>query len=276
MPELPDVEGYRLVLTAQLPGRQVHRVRVLDAAVLRNVSADMFRDRVTGARFGAIGRHGKWLMLSTDGPLLLLHSGMTGRPYFVEVNCTLHEQAQRNDRLIIVTDHGELRYADLRKLGGVWILDSNTEIPDVTGAQGPDALAISATDFRAALHARRGALKPTLMNQQVIAGLGNMLSDEVCWRARLHPARPVNSLGDDDLRNLHRILRQMLRAAVKSRQIPRTSAWLSSVRDRKPAPCPRCGTQLQHSHIGGRTSIWCPHCQPVPATDDRRSRRHRA
>jgi formamidopyrimidine-DNA glycosylase len=267
MPELPDVEGYRIALAAQLPGRQVHGVRVLDAAVLRNVSAEVFRDRVTGARFDAIRRHGKWLMLSTDGPTLLVHNAMTGRPYFVEAGGSLPGETDRNDRLILTTDNGELRYADLRKLGGVWILDSAADVAEVTGVQGPDALTISATDFRAVLRARRGALKSTLMNQQVIAGLGNMLSDEVCWRARLHPARPVSSLGDDDLREVHQVLRTTLRAAVRSRRIPRTATWLSSVRDRRAPPCPRCGTVLRHSHLGGRTSIWCPRCQPAPGTD---------
>jgi formamidopyrimidine-DNA glycosylase len=264
MPELPDVEGYRVALTEQLLGRQVCGVRVLDVGVLRNASAEAFQDRLIGACFQAIGRHGKWLILQTDEPMLLIHSGMTGRPYFTEAGGTVHQETDRHDRLIISTDNGELRYADLRKLGGVWILDNDAEAADVIGVQGPDALAISVMDFRTALHARRGALKPTLMNQQVIAGLGNMLSDEVCWRARLHPARAVNSLGDDELRDLYQAMRRTLRAAVRQRRIPRTRTWLNSARGRQAAPCPRCRTMLRHTPIGGRTSIWCPRCQPVP------------
>ena len=263
MPELPDVEGYRIALAEHLPGSRVRGVRVLDPSVLRNATAVAFQNRLTGARFQAPERHGKWLLLPTDGPTLLVHSGMTGRPYFANADRTGQPETDRNDRLIISTDKGELRYADLRKLRGVWILDSEAEIATVTGEQGPDALTISAIAFRAALGGRRGALKSTLMNQQVIAGLGNMLSDEICWRARLHPARPVNTLDDDDLRRLHQVMRQTLRAAVRSRRIPRTPAWLSSTRDRETAPCPRCGTTLRRSTIGGRTSIWCPHCQPT-------------
>jgi formamidopyrimidine-DNA glycosylase len=267
MPELPDVEGYRLALTDRLLGRRVRDVRVLDVGVLRNASAETFQDQLMGARFQGVHRHGKWLMLATDGPILLIHNGMTGRPYFLGTGCAAPQQTDRNDRLIICTDNGELRYADLRKLGGVWILDSNAEIAAVTGPQGPDALTVSATNFRATLHGRRGALKPTLMNQQVLAGLGNMLSDEICWRAHLHPARAVTSLGEDDLRQLHQAMRQTLRAAVKDRRIPRTRTWLNSARGIPDAGCPRCRTQLQHTTIGGRTSIWCPHCQPAP-TDD--------
>jgi formamidopyrimidine-DNA glycosylase len=102
-----------------------------------------------------------------------------------------------------------------------------------------------------------------LMNQQVIAGLGNMLSDEICWRARIHPARTVTTLDDEELRRLHLAMRRSLRSAVKVGRIPRTRTWLSSARDRDPAPCPRCRTMLRRSPIGGRTSIWCPNCQPV-------------
>jgi formamidopyrimidine-DNA glycosylase len=264
MPELPDVEGYRIALADRLLGRRVRGVRVLDVGVLRNASAEAFQGRLIGARFQDVHRHGKWLMLATDGPVLLIHNGMTGRPYFLEAGCASPPQTDRNDRLIICTDHGELRYADLRKLGGVWILDGDAEIAAVTGAQGPDALTVSATVFRAALRGRRAALKPTLMNQQVIAGLGNMLSDEICWRARLHPARAVSGLGEDDLRELHQVMQRTLRAAVKARRIPRTRAWLNSARGIPDAACPRCRTRFQHTTIGGRTSIWCPRCQLAP------------
>jgi formamidopyrimidine-DNA glycosylase len=267
MPELPDVEGYRIALTERLLGRRVHGVRVLDVGVLRNASAEAFQDRLIGARFQDVHRHGKWLILPTDGPILLIHNGMTGRPYFLETGYASPQQTDRNDRLIICTDNGELRYADQRKLGGVWILDGEAEIAAVTGAQGPDALTVSATNFRAALRTRRGALKPTLMNQQILAGLGNMLSDEICWRARLHPARAVNGLGKDELRDLHQVMQRTLRAAVKTRRIPRTRTWLSSARGIPDAACPRCRTRLRHTTIGGRTSIWCPHCQPAPAVD---------
>ena len=135
------------------------------------------------------------------------------------------------------------------------------ELQDVIGAHGPDALGVSETAFRAALARRRGALKTLLMNQQVIAGLGNMLSDEICWRARLHPSRPLESLDDADLHDLYLSMRRVVRAATKQGMIPRTRSWLNAARDRVPADCPRCGTTLQRTPIAGRTSIWCPRCQ---------------
>jgi formamidopyrimidine-DNA glycosylase len=264
MPELPDVEGYRIALAEQLAGARIRDVRVLDAGVLRNATVEAFRDGLTGSVFQTVIRHGKWLELATDGPTLLIHNGMTGRPYFIETTPAdgTSTDVDRDDRLIITTEQGELHYADLRKLRGVWIVEGGAAATAVIGEQGPDALDISAVAFLEALQNRRGALKSALMNQQVVAGLGNMLSDEICWRAHLHPAQTANTLEDDELRKLHRVMRTTLRTAVGHGQIPRTRSWLSSTRDREAAGCPRCGTTLDRSQIGGRTSIWCPHCQP--------------
>lgn len=263
MPELPDVEGYRSMLSEYLPGTSVRDVQVIDAGVLRNTSAAAFRDQLLGCRFRTPRRRGKWLMLPTDGPTLLIHNGMTGRLYFAEAGSSSAAESDRNDRLIISTDAGEFCYADLRKLRGVWIVDTEAGIAAVVGEQGPDALGISAGAFRAALRGRRGVLKAVLMNQRVLAGLGNMLSDEICWRARLHPARPASTLGEDDLRRLHRVTQRTLSAAVRKGGIPRTRGWLASARDRAAMLCPRCRTTLCHTRIGGRSSIWCPRCQPA-------------
>ena len=263
MPELPDVEGQRRALTEHLPGSHVMAVEVLDAGVLRNVTAEDFREQILGCRFQEPRRHGKWLILPTDGPTLLIHNGMTGRPYFVSHDEVRHSPRGDADRLVIHTDRGELRYSDLRKLRGVWIVETAAEITSVTGNQGPDALNVSPSAFRAALGGRRGTLKATLMNQQVLAGLGNMLSDEICWRARVHPARIVSTLDDEELRAVHQEMQRALRIAAAQGRIPRTRTWLSSTRQRDRACCPRCQTLLRHSSIAGRTSIWCPSCQPA-------------
>lgn len=104
-------------------------------------------------------------------------------------------------RLVVGLDKGELRYADLRKLRGIWLADSDPlrphDIADVTGPQGPDAVGIDLGAFRDALSGQRGVLKATLMDQSVIAGLGNLLTDEICWRARIRPTLPVGDLDRD-------------------------------------------------------------------------------
>jgi formamidopyrimidine-DNA glycosylase len=264
MPELPDVEGHRRALTEVLVGAQVQAVDVLDASVLRNATAAAFRDRLLGSRFGTPDRRGKWLILPTGGPTLLIHNGMTGRPYFLDV--TDPSVVARDDRLIVHTDRGELHYADRRKLRGVWLIDHDADRDQVIGEQGPDALGLSADGFKRALAGRRGAIKTLLMDQRVIAGLGNMLSDEILWRARIHPSRPASSLGADELRRLQLQLRRTLSAAVAQGRIPRDKRWLNYARvpDGSGQPgCPRCGAPVERTRIGGRTSLWCPRCQPA-------------
>jgi formamidopyrimidine-DNA glycosylase len=258
VPELPDVEGFRRELAGPLPGRRVRHVTVHDPGILRNINAHALGRRLAGHRFGAPRRHGKWLILPTDGPTLLVHSGMTGHPYYAANGA----EAEKYERLVVSLDRGELRYADLRKLRGVWLAGDEDDVADVMGPQGPDALGLSLKTFRELLSARRGRLKPTLMDQSVIAGLGNLLTDEICWRARLHPSRRVADVDDDELKRLHAAMTGVLRTAVRHGRVPDLPRWLTGARDEPDPSCPRCGTRLRHGHVGGRTSMWCPRDQP--------------
>jgi formamidopyrimidine-DNA glycosylase len=259
VPELPDVEGFRRDLARALPGRRVRKVDVHDAGVLRNTTARTLARQLTGHRFDEPRRHGKWLILPTDGPTLLVHSGMTGHPYYANFGAAHWGP----ERLVITLDRGALRYADLRKLRGVWLARDDDEVAGVMGAQGPDALGINRRSFAKELDGRRGVLKPTLMDQSVIAGLGNLLVDEICWRARLNPSWPVRSLGEDDVRALHTAMKRVLTTAVRHGCVPSSPRWLTRVRDEPDPSCPRCGARLMRGRIGGRTSLWCPRCQPV-------------
>lgn len=232
---------------------------VHDAGVLRNTTPAALRRSLTGRRFARPRRHGKWLVLPTDGPLLLVHSGMTGHPYYAGSSV----RRDRHERLVLSLDRGELRYTDQRKLRGIWLACDRAAAADVVGAQGPDALTIDRPAFAKLLESRRGRLKTTLTDQSVIAGLGNLLVDEICWRARLHPERRSGSLTADDLRRLHSAMRTVLRTAVRHGRVPALRGWLTGVRDRAGAPCPRCGTTLGRARIGGRATVWCPNCQPA-------------
>ena len=255
MPELPDVEGFRRELADKLPGRQVRAVDVRDAGVLRNTTAPALARNLDRHRFGKPRRHGKWLILPTDGPLLLVHSGMTGQPYFAAEGA----DEKGYERLVIGLDCGELRYADLRKLRGIWLAADDDAAAEVIGKQGPDALGLDLAGFRRVLEGRRGTLKPTLMDQSVIAGLGNLLVDEICWRAMVHPGRPVCSV---DTRRLHAAMKSVLQTSVRHGLVPGLPRWLTRERDDPDPGCPRCHTRLRRSRIGGRTSVWCPKCQP--------------
>jgi formamidopyrimidine-DNA glycosylase len=256
VPELPDVEGFRRALSDTLPGRRVRDVEVLDPGVLRNVTPRLLKRRLCGHRFGAPRRHGKWLILPTDGPTLLVHSGMTGHPYY-----SGDADHEAYERLVVTLDRGELRYADLRKLRGVWLAGDDEEVAGTIGEQGPDALDVDLETFKAVLGARRGALKPALMDQAVIAGLGNLLTDEICWQACLHPSRAVADLDEDEIRRLHATMRRVLRTSVRHGRVPGLRRWLTRARDDADPSCPRCGHRLARGRSGGRTTLWCPRCQ---------------
>ncbi|MBL1068774.1 Fpg/Nei family DNA glycosylase [Streptomyces sp. 7-21] len=259
MPELPDVEGFSRTFAACARGRRVTGVTVADAGVLHQVSAAGFRRALTGRRFRAPRRHGKWLLAPTDGPeVVLLHFGMTGR-------LVCGTDPAPHDRITFTLEGGRvLRYRDQRKLRGIWLVRSGTQAQRVMGRQGPDALALAPGELGRLLAGRRGGLKSALLDQSLLAGLGNLLADEVLWRARLHPARPAAGLAPAERQRLERALRTVLGAAVPAGRVPDGRGWLTGRRGRPDPACPRCGTPLARTRVAGRTTVWCPRCQPQP------------
>jgi formamidopyrimidine-DNA glycosylase len=259
VPELPDVEAARRFFARRAAGRRVERVVVTDAGVLRNASARGLADALRDRRFGEPDRLGKWLLCWTDGPGLILHFGMTGELGATERGAARH----RWDRVIVELDDGsDVRYRDMRKLGGAWLALGPEEAATILGRLGPDALTISRRAFLGRLARRRGGVKAALMDQSFVAGVGNLLADEVLWRARLHPRRPIESLGPDERAGLHRALHSALRPTVDrydDGRWPRT--WLNHVRGLPGATCPRCRTPLERITAAGRTTWLCPACQ---------------
>jgi formamidopyrimidine-DNA glycosylase len=147
-------------------------------------------------------------------------------------------------------------------LGGVWLAHDEAETRAVLGSLGPDALLLGRTEFLELLERRRGGVKAALMDQGFIAGVGNIIADEVLWHARIHPRRRVESLDADERRRLFTQLRRVLREAVEGYDyIPRKRSWLSGVRGLPGARCPRCKTPLGRATVAGRTTYFCPRCQ---------------
>ncbi|TJZ58999.1 Fpg/Nei family DNA glycosylase [Streptomyces piniterrae] len=259
MPELPDVEAFRKVLASCAQGRRIQRVEVRDAGVLHGVSAARLRRELAGRSFTAAERHGKWLLARTDdGPTLMMHFGMTG-----ELVCAdAADPPDPHDRVVFtVGRERQLRYRDQRKLKGLWLADESG-VARTLDRQGPDAMTVDRTGFDAALSARRGGVKSALLDQSVLAGLGNLLADEILWRARLHPARRVRDLTDGERGRLYRAMRGTLRPAVAAGHVPPRRSWLTGRRDDTDAVCPRCAEPLRRGRIAGRGTVWCPGCQP--------------
>src|SRR5699024_921431 len=168
MPELADVEGFRRVLARHAVGRRVLDVNVIDSGVLRGFTPDTLRDALRGNSFAEPDRHGKLLIspIRETGAHLLIHFGMTGALVWSDGD----RQRHRHERVSIAVTTGELRYRDMRKLKGLYLVPDRHELENQLAALGPDACAISAQELREAVCRRRRMLKSALSDQRTIAG----------------------------------------------------------------------------------------------------------
>jgi formamidopyrimidine-DNA glycosylase len=257
VPELPDVEGYRRTLHDHALRRPIRTLDALDAAVLRNASEDEARRAFVGHMISSDERRGKWLIARAEKVDLVLHFGMTGRLEWLDAAADLG----RFVRLRIGFTDGSLVYRDPRRLSGVWVCVDDRAISEVTGPLGPDALGITFLELDERLGARRGSIKASLMNQHVIAGIGNMLSDEVLWRSGVSPTAGYWQLSVGRRKELHRALGAILRSSARVGAIPRTKGWLNSQRGTAHPACPRGHGPLTSTKVGGRTALWCSVCQ---------------
>lgn len=257
MPELPEVEAYRRLAETTALGRVVTAVDAPDAWFLKGgaVAQDV-EGALVGCRLVAARRRGKLLLLDTDhGRTLGLRFGMTGRLVVDgtagvdELLYTSRRDAPAWDRFTLhLGGGGVLRINDPRRLGGV-CLDPDED------ALGPDALGVSAAQLRVALAGSAAPLKARLLDQARLAGVGNLIADEVLWRAGLAPVRPAGSLSAAEVRRLHLHLRRTIELLLE-----RGGSHLGDLPPHRlpGATCPRDGTPLRRATVGGRTTWWCP------------------
>jgi formamidopyrimidine-DNA glycosylase len=259
MPELPDVETFKRYLDATSLHQRISRVDVRNAYVLKGVSAHELARRLKGHSFESSRRHGKHLFVRADADLWLrLHFGMTGSlQYFKH-----EEQAPRHTRVLFVfANVYRLAFEDQRKFGEVGLLKDVDKFLKKR-ALGPDALAVTLSQFREIFRKHRGAVKTILLNQKLIAGIGNIYADEILFRARLHPATQASALKEKTVAKLFRAARDILKKAIEAKadmdRMPKS--WLLPHRG-KGGKCPRCGRELKSATIGGRTAWFCTQCQ---------------
>jgi formamidopyrimidine-DNA glycosylase len=259
MPELPDVETFKRYLDATSLHQRISGVDVESVYVLKGVSARELARRLKERCFECSRRHGKHLFVRAGGDIWLrLHFGMTGSLRYFQRN----GQAPSHTRVVFVfANNHRLAFDDQRKFGQIGLLKDVDEFLKKR-ALGPDALDIDLGDFRKILGKRRGAVKSILMNQQLIAGIGNIYADEILFRARMHPSTEMSRLGDKALSRLFRATHYILERAIAGKadvnRMPKS--WLLPHRG-KGGKCPRCGSELKSAKIGGRTAWFCAHCQ---------------
>jgi len=259
MPELPDVEIFKRYLDATSLHQRIIGVDVRSAYVLKSVSARELARRLKGRCFKSSRRHGKHLFVRADGDLWLrLHFGMTGSlQYFKR-----EEQAPKYVRVLFVfANNHRLAFEDQRKFGEIGLIEDVSEYLKKR-ALGRDALDIDLSQFRAIFRKHGGAVKTILLNQKLIAGIGNIYADEILFRARIHPATQVSALKQKTVAKIFRAARDVLKKAIEAKadmdRIPKS--WLLPHRG-KGGKCPRCGRELKSATIGGRTAWFCAHCQ---------------
>ena len=254
MPELVEIERYRR-LADRVVGRTIAKVDAPDAWYVKDGSSPRTLARtLKGRTITGTRRIGKLLLLDTDGPTVGMRFGMTGRLVVDDVagiEELIYSSKQKNpawDRFaLLFTDGSRLAINDPRRLGGVGLNPREA-------ALGPDADALTLKDLRAVL-ASDAPLKARLMNQTRLAGVGNLIADEVLWRSGIAPARPARSLTEDETKALHKHLKATLRDLHK-RGGSHTGDFIAH---RTPGGrCPRDGAELRRATVGGRTTWWCP------------------
>ncbi len=292
MPELPEVETVARDLAGLVVGATIVGARVLWPRTLRSGDPDGFPAAVAGRRIESVGRRAKLVIVDLSGGLALtIHLKMTGQLFVVPRDTG----ADPYLRLVLeLADGREIRFRDIRKFGRVGLYErdpASGELVEERGGRavfaghGPEPLdpAFTLRAFRARLHGRRGRLKPLLVDQSFVAGIGNIYADEALWRARLHPLRSAGTLRPPDERRLYAAIRGILAEAVERRgssiddyTAPEGDGSMQErldVYQRTGRPCPRCGRPVRRIVVGTRGTHFCSWCQRLPSADRRASRR---
>jgi formamidopyrimidine-DNA glycosylase len=276
MPELPEVETVARGLREVLPGRRIVSVRLGKTDFIDDPA--LLEHDLPGSTIARIRRLGKFLLLDLEPKgtppeegSLLIHLGMTGKITVSppEAPVPLHTHV-----FLGLDDGRELRYNDVRRFGRMALL-ANGAHESVLGDLGLEPLEATEEEFRARIQSRSAHIKALLLDQRVLRGIGNIYADESLWRAKMHPRKLGAKLTQDELRRLHRAVRDILLEAIRLRGSS-VSDYVDSagqmgeyqlrhrVYQREGKKCFRCGTVIRRIIVAGRSSHFCPRCQPSP------------
>ena len=266
MPELPEVETVRRGLAPALIGRRIKSVAITRDRAVRRQPHDEFVARVRGRRFEGVRRHGKFLIFDLDdGDVMIGHLRMSGQ---LRIASRRDELLKHTHVVVDLDDGSQLRFVDPRTFGELWTDALEGERPLSLRHLGPDALA------RGTLTHLVGTrnIKSVLLDQTVVAGVGNIYADEALFASRIHPLRPAGSVGADELKTLRHELGKILRAAIKSRGTTfddfayvdaygRRGGFTPKVYGRDGQPCVGCGGPITKLVVAQRGTHVCETCQ---------------
>jgi DNA-formamidopyrimidine glycosylase len=285
MPELVEVETARRVLAPQLRGCTIEDIEVRLAKSIKNYSSEEFKKLVIGSKFSTILRRGKFLIFnmitpkSVDAPeelKLVAHYRMTG---VLLVTPPDYEDLKHTHIVFKLRDENgaekELRYIDQRQFGGMWAITTGAEFRETgigqLGAEATDET-LTGEYLKEHLQRRKSAIKTGLLDQSVIAGLGNIYTDEVLYRCGIIPTRACSSLTDREWQVLASEIPKMMEFMIDKNQISEEDYLAGKGTDYRNTPflqvynhagevCPKCGSELERTVVAGRSSVYCSHCQ---------------
>ncbi len=263
MPELPEVETIKNELAPHVVGRQITGVDLLWEKIVRYPSVEELRSRLPGQTITGLSRRGKYLIFSLDsGDLMIIHLKMSGTLWL--------RPPDRFTRAVIHLDNGSIFFRDPRKFGKIWLVKDGGMLSKL----GPEALEPGFTPevFARRLAKRTAPIKPVLLDQTLVAGVGNMYADEALFAAGIHPLRPSNSLSTEETTRLYDAIRQVLLSGISNKGASTetyfrpdgtrgTAHSRFQVAHRGGKPCPVCGTPVQRLAIRNRGTYFCPRCQ---------------
>jgi len=261
VPELPEVETVVRSLAPRLTGRKIQDARFSSHHVVRQKFATL-RQRLRGQNVKSVRRHGKFIVIELDRGFLSVHLGMTGK-------LLIDSEPGPYARAVFQLDRGLLVYDDIRHFGRI---EWSAQPLDRAEKLGPDALEITLEDFRKLLKTRRSRVKPLLLNQRFLRGMGNIYTDEALFEARIHPRAMASSLSRERAARLHSAMVDILNTAIRlkgssiSDYVDADGAKGSfqlqhQVYGRAGEPCTICGTAIRRIVVGQRGTHYCPKCQ---------------
>lgn len=286
MPELPEAETIRRQIAPQVTGRRVVSVHVGQADILGRVrqSPRQFATLAKGRRITAVGRRGKAVIVTLDdADTLVVRLGMSGQLLATE---RAAPRLPHTHVILGLDDERELRYVDPRRFGEVFVA-RGTNLSAIPGLDklGPEPFGRGLCEWlRGELARRSAAIKQVLMDQGVVAGLGNIYADEALFRAQINPAQPANTLTAEEAARLSAEIPRLLRHAIRlcgtsaadggyvdARGAPGGFQKCLAVYQRAGEPCRVCGTRIRRIVLGGRSAHFCPQCQPLRRRKARRN-----
>jgi formamidopyrimidine-DNA glycosylase len=259
MPELPEVQNFKKYLDSTSLNQVIDDVKIRDDRVLL-ASDNEYIKCLIGGKFEETIRHGKYLLAKVRNCYIVFHFGMSG---WLEYFSSDDPEPQYSKVIFQFNNGYSLAYISIRMFGKLDLTES-LETFRKKKRLGPDAYKMSLDEFQSAINRRTAIMKSALLNQSIISGIGNIYSDEILFKAKIHPKRKINTLNDVELEKLFTSIKEVLEYGIKHEgELDTYSNSFLIPHRSKEEHCPNCGTNIERYEISGRHGFFCPKCQSI-------------